>query len=141
VARYRGRRRDDAAARARLRELAELYRRYGYLRLHVLLRKEGLVVNRKRTYRLYCEERLAVRQRKQRRLPGRVPHADRRAGPAEPLLGRRLRRRQPCERPPLPSAVPGRRLLEGEPGDPTARICVSHARSVRIPADCRRVIL
>lgn len=70
VARYRGRRRDDAAAQARLRELAELYRRYGYLRLHVLLRKEGLVVNRKRTH-LYCEERLAVRHRK-RRLPGRI---------------------------------------------------------------------
>jgi putative transposase len=72
VARYCGRRPDDAGVRARLRELAELYRRYGYLRLHVLLRKEGLVMNRKRTYRLYREERLAVRQRKRRRLPGRV---------------------------------------------------------------------
>jgi putative transposase len=41
VARYQGRRRDDAGVRARLRELAELYGRYGYLRLHVLLRRRG----------------------------------------------------------------------------------------------------
>ena len=36
---------------ARLKELAARYRRYGYLRLHVLLAGEGLVVNAKRTWR------------------------------------------------------------------------------------------
>lgn len=68
VARYCGRPRDDSAARTRLRELAGEYRRYGYLRLHVLLRNEGLVMNHKRTYRLYREEDLSVRRRKRKRL-------------------------------------------------------------------------
>ncbi len=71
VARYCARRGDDGAARGRLRELAGAYRRYGYLRLHVLLRNEGLVMNRKKTYRLYREEGLQVRRRKRRRLPRR----------------------------------------------------------------------
>ena len=71
VAQYRCRERDDAALRARLKELAARYRRYGYLRLHVLLAGEGLVVNAKRTWRLYREEGLQVRRRKRRRLPRR----------------------------------------------------------------------
>jgi putative transposase len=71
VARYRSRRRDDAELRARLRELAGQHRRFGYLRLHALLRQEGLVINRKRTYRLYQAEDLAVRRRRRRRPPER----------------------------------------------------------------------
>lgn len=71
VARYRPRRRDDAELRARLRELAGQHRRFGYLRLHALLRREGLVINRKKTYRLYRTEDLAVRRRRRRRPPER----------------------------------------------------------------------
>ena len=73
VARYRGRRPGggDEALRARLRQLAGENRRYGYLRLHALLRREGLVMNAKRTYRLYREEGLQVRRRKKRRWPAR----------------------------------------------------------------------
>lgn len=72
VARYRSRRCvHDAALRERMRELAAQYRRYGYLRLHVLLRQEGLVMNRKRTYRVYRAEGLSVRKRLRRRLPQR----------------------------------------------------------------------
>jgi putative transposase len=51
--------------------LAGQHKRYGYLRLHVLLRRENLVINAKRTYRLYKEEGLTVRTKKRRRLPGR----------------------------------------------------------------------
>jgi putative transposase len=51
----------------RLRELAEERRRWGYRRLHVLLRREGWTVNRKRVYRIYVEEKLMVRRRKRRR--------------------------------------------------------------------------
>ena len=42
-------------------------RRFGYRRLHVFLKAEGLVVNRKRTERLYREEGLKVRRRHRRR--------------------------------------------------------------------------
>lgn len=65
--RYRSGRPDDAALRARMRELAAERRRFGYRRLHVLLRQEGLVENRKRTQRLYREEGLTVRKRRGRK--------------------------------------------------------------------------
>jgi len=73
--RYRRRRADDAALRQRLRELAYERRRFGYRRLHVLLRREGWWVNHKRVYRLYREEGLAVRRgkRRQRAAAERVP--------------------------------------------------------------------
>jgi putative transposase len=51
----------DAPIRARLKELASARPRFGYKRLHVLRRREGQVVNLKRVYRLYREERLSVR--------------------------------------------------------------------------------
>ena len=65
--RYRSVRPDDAALRTRMRELAAERRRFGYRRLHVLLRHEGLVANRKRTQRLYREEGLTVRKRRGRK--------------------------------------------------------------------------
>jgi putative transposase len=43
--------------------LAQERRRFGYRRLHVLLRREGHAVNHKRLFRLYREERLMVRRR------------------------------------------------------------------------------
>src|SRR5580704_4175573 len=64
--RYRSRPRDDAL-RGRLRELAAEQRRFGYRRLHILLRAEGHVLNRKKTQRLYREEGLTVRKRKSRK--------------------------------------------------------------------------
>ena len=67
VIRYRARRPDDGALRIRLRELADQRRRFGYRRLHVLLRGEGWAMNRKKTQRLYREEGLAVRRRRWRR--------------------------------------------------------------------------
>jgi len=66
-ARYRARRPDDDALRARLRELADQRRRFGYRRLHVLLRGEGWTMSRKKTQRLYGEEGLTVRRRRSRR--------------------------------------------------------------------------
>jgi putative transposase len=50
--------------------------RYGYRRLHVLVRREGFAVNHKRIYRLYRAEGLAVRRRRRKRLVRtRVPLA------------------------------------------------------------------
>jgi putative transposase len=61
--RYHCRRPDDAGLRERLRALAHERRRFGYRRLHVLLRREGFLVNHKRLFRIYREERLIVRRR------------------------------------------------------------------------------
>lgn len=65
--RYRSRRPDDHDLRERLRALASERRRFGYRRLHVLLRREGHVANRKKTQRLYREEGLSVRKRRGRK--------------------------------------------------------------------------
>ena len=65
--RYRSTRDDDADLREKLRELANQRRRFGYRRLHILLRREGIMINRKKTQRLYREEGLAVRRRRSRR--------------------------------------------------------------------------
>jgi len=51
--RYRSWRDPQAALRMRLKELAAVRVRYGYRRLHVLLRREGWPVNAKRIYRLH----------------------------------------------------------------------------------------
>jgi putative transposase len=61
--RYRSRRPSDALARTRLRALAAVRRRFGYRRLHILLAREGIVMNHKKFRRLYREERLQVRRR------------------------------------------------------------------------------
>ena len=65
---YRSRRPVTAGLRERICELACEKRRYGYRRIHVLLRREGWSVNRKRTYRLYRDAGLAVRRRKRKRI-------------------------------------------------------------------------
>lgn len=67
MVRYQSRRPSDKDLRDRMRELAAERRRFGYRRLHVLLRREGLVQNRKKTQRLYREEGLAVRRRRGRK--------------------------------------------------------------------------
>jgi len=61
---------DDAALRARLREVSVQRPRWGYRRAHALLVEEGWEVNRKRVQRLWREEGLRVpqRTRKRRRL-------------------------------------------------------------------------
>jgi len=66
--RYQPRPREDGPVVERLRALAERWRRYGYRRLTVLLRREGLVINAKRVYRLYREAGLAVRRRRRKRV-------------------------------------------------------------------------
>jgi len=75
--RYRSHRPDDAPARARLRELASVRRRFGYRRLHILLKRESIVMNHKKLRRLYREEQLQVRRRggRKRALETRAPMA------------------------------------------------------------------
>jgi putative transposase len=73
--RYRSVARDQTALRVRLRDLAAARVRYGYRRLHVLLRREGWAVNHKRVHRLYREEGLGIRvkRRTKRVSASRVP--------------------------------------------------------------------
>ena len=72
--RYRRKERNEAALRARLRELAGERPRFGYRRLYIFLRREktedGTLrwrVNHKRVYRLYREEGLAMQRRKRKK--------------------------------------------------------------------------
>jgi len=73
--RYRSRRPPDTELRARLRELANQRRRFGYRRLFILLRDDGEPSGINRIYRLYREEGLTVRKRRTRRkaLGSRAP--------------------------------------------------------------------
>lgn len=75
--RYRSRRSSDEAVRQRLRELAGERRRFGYRRLHWLIKREGITMNHKKLRRLYREERLQVRRRggRKRALGTRAPMA------------------------------------------------------------------
>ncbi|HFD4192214.1 IS3 family transposase [Pseudoxanthomonas mexicana] len=57
------------ALSARIIELAQVRRRFGYRRLHDLLRPEFPNVNHKKVYRLYSEASLAVRRRKKAKRP------------------------------------------------------------------------
>lgn len=59
--------REQTVLRMRIRELAMTRPRFGYLRIHVLLRREGWAINRKRVHRLYRLEGLQVRMRVRRR--------------------------------------------------------------------------
>lgn len=60
--RYQTSRSDDAGLRQRMRAIAHERRRFGYRRLHVLLKREGYLVNHKKLFRLYREEKLTVRR-------------------------------------------------------------------------------
>ena len=64
---YRSRKDPQDALRVRLRDLAAARVKYGYRRLHVLLRREGWKVNKKRVLRLYQQEALALRRKNPRR--------------------------------------------------------------------------
>jgi putative transposase len=58
----------DDALRQRIRELAKARVRFGYKRIHVMLRREGWQVNHKKVYRIYREENLGVRTKRRKKL-------------------------------------------------------------------------
>ena len=73
--RYTSVRPDDGALRDRMKAIAHARRRFGYRRIHVLLRREGVAINHKRLLRLYREEKLSLRKRagRKRALGTRAP--------------------------------------------------------------------
>lgn len=67
--RYRSTRAEiNAHLTERLAALGAEQHRYGYRRLHVLIRRGAHVMNWRRLYRVYCESRVTVRRRKRKRI-------------------------------------------------------------------------
>jgi len=69
----------------RIREICETRVRYGYRRIHVLLRREGWQVNIKKTHRIYNELGLQLRNKRPKRWVKAKLREDRQeaAGPNE----------------------------------------------------------
>lgn len=61
--RYKPRSEPQEALRQRIVAIV----RYGYKRIHVMLKREGIHVNKKRVHRLYCLEGLQLRPKRPRR--------------------------------------------------------------------------
>jgi putative transposase len=59
--------RRSRSLRERMKAIAHERRRFGYRRVHILLKREGYLVNHKTLFRLYREEKLAVRRRGSRK--------------------------------------------------------------------------
>ena len=57
----------DIAMRKRIPDIALTRVRYGYKRVHILLRREGEEINHKRVHRLYCLEGLQIGKKRPRR--------------------------------------------------------------------------
>jgi putative transposase len=57
---------ENEQLQGRMVELASERRRFGYRRIHALLRREGIEVNHKRIFRLYQAAGLAVKRRRKR---------------------------------------------------------------------------
>lgn len=66
TARYVVRRSDDSTFLPKLRELAARHRRFGYRKLGIMLRRDGIVINHKRLYRTYKADGLTVAKRRKR---------------------------------------------------------------------------
>lgn len=65
--RYQSQAADQAVLRQRIVDIAAVRVRYGYKRIHVLLKREGWQINHKRVYRIYCEEELNLRRKRPKR--------------------------------------------------------------------------
>jgi putative transposase len=59
---------NDEDLRLKMIELAKSRKRFGYRRIHILLKREGFDVNHKKVYRIYKEENLSVRKKKRKRI-------------------------------------------------------------------------
>jgi putative transposase len=79
---YRSKRAGQAPLVKRIKEIAETRVRYGYRRIHILLRREGWIVNHKRVRRLYSEEGLQLRNKSPKRRVKAKLRDDRRAATA-----------------------------------------------------------
>lgn len=58
---YQSKKDEQAPLRMRIKDIAAVRVRYGYKRIHILLKREGWQINHKRVHRLYCLEGLNLR--------------------------------------------------------------------------------
>ena len=65
--RYKSRKPSEEELRKQMKEIAIKYRRFGYRRIHIMLKKIHKKINHKKVYRLYKEMNLKVLRRKYRR--------------------------------------------------------------------------
>lgn len=65
--RYKSKAPSQEGLRQRIIDIANSRIRYGYKRIHVMLKREGYQINKKRVYRLYCLEGLQLRQKRPKR--------------------------------------------------------------------------
>ena len=75
--RYRSRRPGQAPLESRIKEICQTRVRYGYRRVHVMLRREGWVINEKKTRRVYNEMGMQLRNKTPRRRVKAALRADR----------------------------------------------------------------
>ena len=112
VYRYRSSRPDESESRRTLPVLAES-RRSGYRPLHLWLAREGVVVTRKKLYRLYKEDRLTVGKRGGRkpalgtRAPMTIPPGTNQRWSVDFRLGRQILTSKQSHLPTMPRYNPG----------------------------------
>jgi putative transposase len=75
--RYRSRRPGQAPLESRIKEICQTRVRYGYRRVHVMLRREGWVLNEKKTRRVYNEMGMQLRNKTPKRRVKAALRADR----------------------------------------------------------------
>jgi putative transposase len=85
---YKSRRTDQAAVERRIKEIAETRVRYGYKRVHMLLRRDGRVINMKKTRRVYNELGLQLRNKHSKRRVKAKLREDRQEGQLAPAGSR-----------------------------------------------------
>lgn len=93
--------------RQRVHAIAQTRIRYGYRRLHIMLRRDGWTVGRNLVWRLYREEGLALRSKRSRRRK-MVVHREARYVPKHPNVAWSLDfvHDEPASRPTTPTSRP-----------------------------------
>lgn len=76
---YKSRRPGQASLESKIKEICQTRVRYGYRRVHVLLRREGWLINQKKTRRIYRELGLQLRNKTPKRRVKAKLRSDRRA--------------------------------------------------------------
>lgn len=74
---YKSRRGEQAELKLKIKDICQTRVRYGYRRVHVLLKRDGWPVNPKRIYRLYKEMDLQLRNKVPKRRVKAKLRADR----------------------------------------------------------------